>query len=626
MKDTQRIVLLLAPWAGDRIREKRELLLQLFQDLDRQQIRFLPFFPLNLCPPEERDRLFGEWVYLFERSGFDFDEFEYLIYRLWQHHRKYPFDLLEWRNEFKYLLRRLTEYDDIHNIVLIVPVHKEKLLLFDGLFGDVIRSVAPSAVVYLNIGETEHIDDHFFGVRYFNYPENSSEFLNFLRKFADEEAEKSFFSADEEAEESLISVGESRIEKKAVARAVSRYYKNRLQYNIISSKPSRVDNSHGELTFSKSEDIDSEVFFTAYYPHNVNHVKRKDEQERKFWYNLIVYAHLESAQKYINKDAKQFESGLGGKIEKPQTSEKSSRIKRGTPITIVPECDQIQFDPVSLTLKWEGEWVRFIFNFNPPEGLINEVIKVRISIRIGVIEIAHVNFEINLIEHKKEERKSKTISMYKKIFLSYSKLDSDIVQIYKYARSFVTDDVFLDTYSAGQEALAYAIDESDIFHLFWSNNSANNQVVRNSWEYAIKIKCPYDNCKTFIQPTYWNEPISPEPPKELKHLSFKYLPIKEMIMELKLRTPLWERIVACAFGFIFITAILIIALYFPEPTKFQFFVFRIIMALAASGIGAVIPGLINIQMEREKKFFLRAGGAIALFVIIYLIDPPSFIR
>ena len=48
-------------------------------------------------------------------------------------------------------------------------------------------------------------------------------------------------------------------------------------------------------------------------------------------------------------------------------------------------------------------------------------------------------------------------------------------------------------------------------------------------------------------------------------------------------------------------------------------------SIAASGIGAIIPGMINIEMAREHNFVLRAGGAIALFVLIYLINPPSFL-
>lgn len=77
----------------------------------------------------------------------------------------------------------------------------------------------------------------------------------------------------------------------------------------------------------------------------------------------------------------------------------------------------------------------------------------------------------------------------------------------------------------GQAALAKAIDEADILQLFWSKNSAASSNVRNEWEYALKYKCPENNCIGFIRPMYWKQPIQPKPPKELSHLNFRYTPL-----------------------------------------------------------------------------------------------------
>jgi hypothetical protein len=56
-------------------------------------------------------------------------------------------------------------------------------------------------------------------------------------------------------------------------------------------------------------------------------------------------------------------------------------------------------------------------------------------------------------------------------------------------------------------------------------------------------------------------------------------------------TPPWERISIFAFGVIFVIALLLLAIFFPEPTPFQYQVFRIVLALAAAGVAALIPGL-----------------------------------
>lgn len=65
----------------------------------------------------------------------------------------------------------------------------------------------------------------------------------------------------------------------------------------------------------------------------------------------------------------------------------------------------------------------------------------------------------------------------------------------------------------------------------------------------------------------------------------------------------------------------IIALFVPHPSSFQMFVFRILAALGAAGIGAVLPGFIGFKTPS-----ITAGGAVALFVLIYLVNPPKLAR
>jgi hypothetical protein len=83
----------------------------------------------------------------------------------------------------------------------------------------------------------------------------------------------------------------------------------------------------------------------------------------------------------------------------------------------------------------------------------------------------------------------------------------------------------------------------------------------------------------------------------------------------------WEKFTAFAFGTVFITVLLAIAYLVPNPTPTQWFVSRVVLALAAAGIGAVIPGLIVVTVSKV----VRAGGAIALFVLVYWFNPPKLV-
>ena len=84
-------------------------------------------------------------------------------------------------------------------------------------------------------------------------------------------------------------------------------------------------------------------------------------------------------------------------------------------------------------------------------------------------------------------------------------------------------------------------------------------------------------------------------------------------------------IVLLTVGLILIFVTLIMALRIPQPSVFQFWVFRVIMALGGACIGAIIPGFIEFTSQ-INEIALRAGGAIALFLVIYLINPPTNVR
>jgi hypothetical protein len=80
------------------------------------------------------------------------------------------------------------------------------------------------------------------------------------------------------------------------------------------------------------------------------------------------------------------------------------------------------------------------------------------------------------------------------------------------------------------------------------------------------------------------------------------------------------------FGVIFLTTMLVFSVFFPNPTIWQTRVWITCLALSAAGAGAVIPGFLEVRYKNT----IRATGSIALFVIVYLLQPtletkvPSF--
>jgi hypothetical protein len=71
------------------------------------------------------------------------------------------------------------------------------------------------------------------------------------------------------------------------------------------------------------------------------------------------------------------------------------------------------------------------------------------------------------------------------------------------------------------------------------------------------------------------------------------------------------------FGVIFLSIMLGFATGYPNPTPFQLKVFMTALSTAAAGVGAVIPGFLDVRV----KGVVRAGGALGLFVVVWFSQP-----
>lgn len=84
-----------------------------------------------------------------------------------------------------------------------------------------------------------------------------------------------------------------------------------------------------------------------------------------------------------------------------------------------------------------------------------------------------------------------------------------------------------------------------------------------------------------------------------------------------------EKIAVFTFGVVFLIVILVLVLKFPVLTQDQFFVFKLILALSAGGVGALLPGFLNMDIRLPIKGGIQAGGALALFASVWFINPSD---
>ncbi len=89
--------------------------------------------------------------------------------------------------------------------------------------------------------------------------------------------------------------------------------------------------------------------------------------------------------------------------------------------------------------------------------------------------------------------------------------------------------------------------------------------------------------------------------------------------EPKIMSKKTQTIVSFIFGVVFIIVLLVTAFVMPNPSSYQYTVFRIVLALAGGGVVAVFPGFIEVKFESA----VRAGGALAVFAVIYFFSPAA---
>jgi len=125
--------------------------------------------------------------------------------------------------------------------------------------------------------------------------------------------------------------------------------------------------------------------------------------------------------------------------------------------------------------------------------------------------------------------------------------------------------------------------------------------------------------KEYLPKAQWQELESSFKRNNLPIAGFEYAGAKDLS-----KIPKWQLVTGLIVGLIFALIILAAAIFIPNPTATQFFVFRGLFAVSLAAIAAIIPGLLNIE-SRIQQFSIRATGAIAVFIIVWLLNPPALV-
>lgn len=256
--------------------------------------------------------------------------------------------------------------------------------------------------------------------------------------------------------------------------------------------------------------------FTLFYPQVV---------AASNWYALLVYAHPESAIESIYKDAALYQQDAG-EVQRREPG-LSSQLLRGLPITVIPDCPGVAFNPWRLTFRWQEEWHRLEMRLSARREQVDAALRGALHIFVGPLLVARLPLELLVRDPDVEiigGDKDVSCSFYKQTYLAYSRKDVALRQASLRACRALGNAEFLTLEDlrpgpALSAQVKSAIMAADVFQLCWSEWAIHSDYVARECGFALQSGKGSD----FICPIYWEVP-QPALPPQLPPRRFIYLP------------------------------------------------------------------------------------------------------
>lgn len=264
--------------------------------------------------------------------------------------------------------------------------------------------------------------------------------------------------------------------------------------------------------------------FSCFYPEYIQHAKP---------YVLMVFVHIDTAINKIRELAQGY-AGLMGDSQKEATGRSYFRIPGGAELTIIPEIPGLTFSEPQQKVYWAGvmepdPYKQVTFLFQAPSDPIPEITG-QITIFQGPMILGEIPVQLKLVSQNTPDDLASEAQIRKlePIFASYSHKDTNVMEYFRKLYNTLGQQMLVDIYDLRsgerwEERLYEWIDESAVFQLFWSENSAASPYCQKEWQHALKHT---ETRKRFIRPIYWKVPMPP-PPDPLAHLHFQKVSIPD---------------------------------------------------------------------------------------------------
>lgn len=269
-----------------------------------------------------------------------------------------------------------------------------------------------------------------------------------------------------------------------------------------------------------------QVTFTAYHPR---------EMQAQQWQPLVFYISLDTPA-VLAEVAAAAADRLAGRLDtfRAARSERSAGLARGAKLRLIPVAQGLQFNPSQLDITWQEDVQQHEFRVRAESAKPGQSVNGVVQVYQGMVLRAEVPISVFVGQaaarlDSPDAYARAMARAYRRIFASYSHSDTAVVESCEMAARTMGDQFLRDValLQAGVEwdpRLIQAINDADVFQLFWSKRAAQSQFVAREWQHALKLLPSRPN---FIRPVYWSAPLHPTPP-ELNSLHFQQLSLSTL--------------------------------------------------------------------------------------------------
>lgn len=282
----------------------------------------------------------------------------------------------------------------------------------------------------------------------------------------------------------------------------------------------REGNDDPALANLSSSNGNTGVRFLAYYP---------KEMGTKNWAPIKAYAFMGYALDAVQADAK------GDNIDKlpevlyDRNHTSRYKIPEGAQVTVTPHMKGFQFNPQSVNIGFYRTWHRFDFEMRAVDATLDEATNGHLTFTVDGLIVADVPMSVFVSKSLDNERKPTMRQVarkpYRSVYASFA--DADIylakrfAEIYESLGMYNMRDVMQVRQENGwNEDLVKAVDEAEVFQVFWSESAAQSETVAQELNYGLARR---DATPNFIRVVYWEQPPATLP-DSLTTVPKTYLP------------------------------------------------------------------------------------------------------